>query len=141
MTAGQVTRLTATPGGHSGEFEPLTWFVERIDLFSASACQQDLRIYSRPCLGLNVCVFRERVRLKSARVSLLALRFGTVMVLAVWFGGFTFYSTVVIATSQEVLHSQLRAGLITQQVTNWLNLISLPALAICGGNLIAEGKD
>ena len=38
------------------------------------------------------------------------------------FGGlvrsFTLYSTAVIATSQKVLHSQLRAGLITQQVTN-----------------------
>jgi hypothetical protein len=61
-------------------------------------------------------------------------RFLTVVALAVWFGGFTFYSTAVIATSQKVLHSQLRAGLITQQVTNWLNLISLPTLAVCAWN-------
>jgi hypothetical protein len=64
------------------------------------------------------------------------LRFLTIAAVAVWFGGFTFYSTVVIATAQEVLHSHIRAGLITQQVTNWLNLISLPALAICSANLI-----
>ena len=69
------------------------------------------------------------------------LRFATVIALAVWFGGFTFYSTAVIATSQEVLHSHLRTGLITQQVTNWLNWISLPALAICGANLVAQRKD
>jgi len=62
------------------------------------------------------------------------LRFSTVVALAVWFGGFTFYSTAVIATSQKVLHSQLRAGLITQQVTNWLNWISVPTLAICASN-------
>jgi hypothetical protein len=69
-----------------------------------------------------------------------ALRFVTVVALAVWFGGFTFYSTAVIATSQKVLHSQLRAGLITQQVTNWLNWISLPALAICAWNWLAQSK-
>ena len=71
----------------------------------------------------------------------MVLRFLTVIALAIWFGGFTFYSTAVIATSQEVLHSHLRAGLITQQVTNWLNWISLPALAICGLNLVAQRKD
>jgi hypothetical protein len=69
------------------------------------------------------------------------LRFATVLALAVWFGGFTFYSTAVISTSQEVLHSHLRAGLITQQVTNWLNWISLPALAICAGNWLARRTD
>ena len=61
----------------------------------------------------------------------LIVRFLTIVVIAVWFGGFTFYSTAVIATAQEVLHSHMRAGMITQQVTNWLNLISIPALAVC----------
>jgi hypothetical protein len=68
------------------------------------------------------------------------VRFVTILALAVWFGGFTFYSTAVIDTSQKVLHSQLRAGLITQQVTNWLNLISVPALAICGWNWFTQRK-
>jgi hypothetical protein len=71
----------------------------------------------------------------------MALRFATVFSLAVWFGGFTFYSTAVISTSQKVLHSQLRAGLITQQVTNWLNWISLPALMICGANWLVSRRD
>jgi len=64
------------------------------------------------------------------------LRFLTLVAIAIWFGGFTFYSTAVIDTSQKVLHSVLRSGLITQQVTNWLNVISLPALAVCGANCI-----
>jgi hypothetical protein len=62
------------------------------------------------------------------------LRFLTIVAVAVWFGGFTFYSTVVIATAQEVLHSHIRAGLITQQVTNWLNLISAVPLALGAWN-------
>lgn len=71
----------------------------------------------------------------------MVLRFMTVIALAVWFGGFAFYSTAVIATSQKVLHSQMRAGLITQQVTNWLNLISVPALAICAANWVVSRGD
>jgi hypothetical protein len=69
-----------------------------------------------------------------------SLRFITVVALAVWFGGFTFYSTAVIDTSQKVLHSHLRAGLITQQVTNWLNWISIPTLAICAWNWLSLRK-
>ncbi len=69
------------------------------------------------------------------------VRFATVLALAIWFGGFTFYSTAVISTSQKVLHSMLRAGLITQQVTNWLNLLSVPALLICGANWLVTRRD
>src|SRR6478672_2649926 len=98
-------------------------------------------IYSAFVSSLNACVFGKEFRFEPARAFAVTRRFATVLALAVWFGGFTFYSTAVIATSQEVLHSQLSAGLITQQVTNWLNWISLPALAICAGNLIAERKD
>jgi len=68
------------------------------------------------------------------------LRFFVFIAIAVWFGGFTFYSTAVIATAQEVLHSHLRAGLITQQVTNRLNLVSLVPLALCLWNLAALRK-
>jgi hypothetical protein len=68
------------------------------------------------------------------------LRFLVFIAIAVWFGGFTFYSTAVISTAQEVLHSHLRAGLITQQVTNWLNLISIVPLALCLLNLATLRK-
>ena len=98
-------------------------------------------VYTHAASILNVRMFDARIPFKPVGVAALALRFVTVVVLAVWFGGFTFYSTAVIDTSQKVLHSQLRAGLITQQVTNWLNWISLPTLAICAGNWIAQRKD
>jgi hypothetical protein len=98
-------------------------------------------IYSGLVSGLNVRVFGKRLEFEPARVFGLGLRFVTVFALAVWFGGFTFYSTAVIDTSQKVLHSHLRAGLITQQVTNWLNLISVPALTICAWNWFAQRKD
>jgi hypothetical protein len=79
------------------------------------------------------------VRIEAATA--VVVRYLTVIVLAVWFGGFTFYTTAVIDTSQKVLHSHLRAGLITQQVTNWLNWISLPALAVCAWNWALSRKD
>src|SRR5690348_2373158 len=101
----------------------------------------DSNIYSQVVSALNVAMFGEQFQLKPAKPAVVALRFATVVVLAVWFGGFTFYSTAVISTSQQVLHSQLRAGLITQQVTNWLNLISLPALAVCAWNWFVHRRD
>lgn len=61
--------------------------------------------------------------------------------IAIWFGGFTFYSTIVIATAQEVLHSHLRAGLITQQVTHWLNLVGLVPLVLCAWNCWNLGRN
>ncbi len=52
------------------------------------------------------------------------------MFLAIWFGGFTFYAEVVIPSGHKVLHSHARVGLITQEVTHWLNRIGLVALAV-----------
>ena len=83
-----------------------------------------------------VTIWRARMSPKKTIIDS-SVRFLTVVALAVWFGGFTFYSTAVIDTSQKVLHSQLRAGLITQQVTNWLNQISIPTLAICAWNWLS----
>lgn len=47
-----------------------------------------------------------------------------------WLGGFTFYSVVVIHTAHHVLDSMLEAGLITQQVSVWLNVSGVAALLI-----------
>lgn len=44
-------------------------------------------------------------------------------VFALWFGGFTFYTAFVVPTGTEVLGSGRAQGMITQQVTNQLNLI------------------
>ena len=67
-------------------------------------------------------------------------RFLTFTVFAFWMGGFTFYAGVVIPTAHEVLGSHREVGFITQQVTRWINLVSLLALALLTWNLIAERR-
>ena len=49
---------------------------------------------------------------------------------ALWWGGFTFYAIVVIPTAQKVLHSHVKVGFITQEVTHWINLAAVLALAL-----------
>ena len=49
---------------------------------------------------------------------------------AFWLGGLTFYSGVVIETAHQVLRSHRRVGFITQQVTGWINVAGVVALAI-----------
>lgn len=44
---------------------------------------------------------------------------------ALWWGGLTFYSSVVVPTGARILHSHTKQGFITQEVTNWLNLIGM----------------
>jgi hypothetical protein len=58
--------------------------------------------------------------------------------LALWMGGFTFYAEIVIPTAAHVLGSERQVGFITQQVTRWLNLIGIAALAVFLWNLLAE---
>ena len=67
-------------------------------------------------------------------------RFAFLSSVVLWLGGFTFYAGVVIPTGARVLHSHLRQGLITQQVTGWLNLIGIIALAILLWNTLATPK-
>jgi hypothetical protein len=59
-----------------------------------------------------------------------ARRYLVVLAVSLWLGGFTFYSVVVIHTAHHVLDSMLETGLITQQVSGWLNLIGVGALVI-----------
>lgn len=68
--------------------------------------------------------FREAVRDGTVR------RFLFVSAVAFWLGGFTFYAGVVIHVGGRVLGSHVRQGFITQQVTNWLNLAGVVALAV-----------
>lgn len=65
-------------------------------------------------------------------------RFLTFVVFAFWMGGFTFYALVVIPTGHDVLGSHREVGFITQQVTHWLNFISLPALALLTWHFFVE---
>jgi hypothetical protein len=78
----------------------------------------------------------------SARPSLrttlrLLLRFLVLAAVAFWIGGFFFYTGVVIHVGNGVLHSHRTQGFITQQVTLWLNVASVPALVIFLVNLLA----
>ena len=62
------------------------------------------------------------------RFFLLALRWVALVTFAIWFGGFTFYSAVVI----PVLHDELGGigqGAITGEVTNTLNAIGVGTVA------------
>lgn len=55
---------------------------------------------------------------------------------ALWWGGFTFYAVVVIPSAQKVLHSHVKVGFITQQVTHWINLAAVLALALLWWELL-----
>jgi hypothetical protein len=55
-------------------------------------------------------------------------------------GGFTFYALVVIPTAGKVLGGERDVGFITQQITNWLNLIGVAALLILAWVVAAEWR-
>ena len=56
-------------------------------------------------------------------------RFLCLAAIAFWMGGFTFYALVVIPTGNHLLGS-IEQGLVTQQVTQWMNLLGVLSLAI-----------
>ncbi len=64
-------------------------------------------------------------------------RFLVVLAVLFWLGGFFFYASIVIPTAHDVLGSHTDVGFITRRVTHWLNVVSLPALAILGWNVVA----
>lgn len=78
---------------------------------------------------------QSRVAKRMARQFVVAgSRLGRLLSMALWVGGFTFYSGVVV----EVLHGELdslRTGTISQQVTDRLNLIGLTTLIVWWGSL------
>ena len=54
---------------------------------------------------------------------------------ALWWGGFTFYSVVVVHTGHKVLKSKVRQGFITQKVTLQLNALGVITLGCMAGEL------
>lgn len=76
-------------------------------------------------------------------------RTAILVVMALWWGGLTFYSAVVVPVGTEVLESTELQGLVTQQVTRYLNGLGLLAVgAICwillrleGGRSVAKAKE
>jgi hypothetical protein len=66
-------------------------------------------------------------------------RYLAVAALVFWFGGFTFYVSVVVPLGTRVLGSALRQGFITREVSWWLNVSAAAALGLLGVDLI--GRD
>lgn len=54
---------------------------------------------------------------------ILVLRILLLAAFAVWFGGFTFYTAVVVPVGTDVLGSSRTQGFVTQQVTQILNFV------------------
>jgi hypothetical protein len=52
-------------------------------------------------------------------------RFLVFQAFLMWQGGFLFYASVVVPVGTDVLGDPMHQGLVTQRVTNWLNLIGL----------------
>ena len=65
-------------------------------------------------------------------------KFLVIIAFAFWMGGFTFYAGVVVEVGSRVLESHHRQGMVTQQVTHWLNLSGVIALGIFLWNILAS---
>ncbi len=65
-------------------------------------------------------------------------RFLVVSALMFWQGGFTFYAAVVVPVGQGVLGSHLSQGMITRQVTQYLNLAGAIALVPLAWEIVAQ---
>ena len=89
------------------------------------------RHYDDGSVGATHSSFHRKFGLVAVR------RFLFIAAVAFWLGGFTFYSAVVIHTGIRVLGSHLRQGLVTQRVTDWLNLAGAIALLVLLWNMAA----
>jgi len=56
-----------------------------------------------------------------------------------WLGGLTFYAAVVVPIGSQVV-GRMDQGLITQRVTNWLNLFAVIAILCLGVNACRQRK-
>lgn len=50
------------------------------------------------------------------------IRISLLIAFATWWGGFTFYASVVVPVGSDILGSSRTQGFITQIVTHWLNI-------------------
>jgi hypothetical protein len=65
-------------------------------------------------------------------------RFLVLVALMFWQGGFLFYAAVVVPIGQSVLGSHFEQGMITRQVTTYLNLAGCVSLFILGWDIRAS---
>ena len=61
-----------------------------------------------------------------------------ILLLALWWGGFSFYAGRVVFIGHEVLRSKIRQGFITERVTTELNWLGITALVIVAWELLAS---
>ena len=61
-----------------------------------------------------------------------------IMLLALWWGGFTFYAGRVVFIGHEVLRSKVRQGFITERVTTELNWLGLVMLGVVGWEMLSS---
>jgi hypothetical protein len=71
-----------------------------------------------------------RIDLPAMRTWTRILRWFFLVALSIYTGGFTFYSAVVIPILHDQLESSLETGLITQRVTDMLNLLGIATLSL-----------
>jgi hypothetical protein len=64
-------------------------------------------------------------------------RIAATLLIALWWGGFSFYSGRVVFIGHEILRSKVRQGFITERVTTELNWLALVTLGMVGWELIA----
>lgn len=69
-----------------------------------------------------------------------ARRAVAILLLALWWGGFSFYAGRVVFIGHQVLKSKIRQGFITERVTTELNWFGVAALAIVGWELLASER-
>lgn len=62
-----------------------------------------------------------------------------ILLLALWWGGFSFYAGRVVFIGHQVLESKIRQGFITERVTVELNWLCLAALAMVAWELCSSG--
>ena len=48
-----------------------------------------------------------------------------ILILSIWWGAFTFYAGIVVPVGMNVLGSHTQMGFITQEVSKYLNIVSL----------------
>ena len=65
-------------------------------------------------------------------------RVAATLLLALWWGGFSFYAGRVVFIGHEILRSKVRQGFITERVTTELNWLGLVTLGMVGWELLAR---
>ena len=67
--------------------------------------------------------------------------FLTIITFALWWGGFTFYASWVIPTAHEVTGNHILTGMITQRVSNVLNVLTTAFIAVSMVTFYVEKRE